>query len=171
MKIIHLFLQKPQYIVDVIDIEWNVTTKNKCDMGWQISQPTRGTFAVSGFFEFKEDINTDNAKGWVNIYYSSNAISYTLTPFHIPPTGFTNIMNFLYKNYLMDSVKECCENPIDIENKFVPPLTKRRLICKNCLMQGDNFPSHMRMGFYKMKGVTVGEMDFAMTLTVKLEKE
>ncbi|KAI8115604.1 hypothetical protein CVS40_12233 [Lucilia cuprina] len=55
---------KPQYIVDVIDIEWNVTTKNKCDMEWQISQPTRGTFAVSGFFEFKEDINTDNAKGW-----------------------------------------------------------------------------------------------------------
>ncbi|XP_023302578.2 uncharacterized protein LOC111684597 [Lucilia cuprina] len=162
---------KPQYIVDVIDVEWNVTSNNNCDMAWQISQPTRGTFAVTGFLDFKEDINTDNAKGWVNIYYSSNAISYMLTPFRIPPTVFTDGVNFLYKNYLMDSVKECCENPIDFEDKFVQPLTKRRMICENCLLPSDNFPSHMRMGFYKMEGISAGEIAFAMTLTVKVERE
>ncbi|XP_023302577.2 uncharacterized protein LOC111684596 [Lucilia cuprina] len=162
---------KPQYIVDVIDIDWNVTSTNNCDMEFRISQPTRGIYAVSGFIEFKEDINTENATAWVHIYYSTNAISYTLTPFHISPTVLTNIMNFLYKNYLMDSVKECCENPIDFENKFVSPLTKRRLICENCLMKSDNFPSHLRVGFYKLEGKTAGEIDFALTLTIKLDKE
>lgn len=165
-----LKFQKPQYNLDIIDIEWNVTTKN-LDMEWAISQPTRGVFAVTGFMDFKEDINTDNAKGWVNIYYSSNAVSYMLTPFRVLPTVFTDGVNFLYKNYLMDEMKKCCENPIDFEDKFVQPLTKRRMVCENCLLPSDNFPTSMRMGFYKIVGVSVGEIGFALTLTVHLELE
>ncbi|KAM7356625.1 uncharacterized protein ACRADG_002281 [Cochliomyia hominivorax] len=162
---------KSQYIVDIIDVEWNITTTNNCDMYWKLSQPTRGIFAISGYLDFKEDINTDKATGKVDIYYSSNAITYMLTPFRIPPTIFTDGVNFLYKHFLMDTMLDCCENAINFEDKFVAPLTKRRMTCENCELKSDNFPSHLRPGFYRMVGTSVGEIVFGLTITMKLEVE
>ncbi|XP_065361933.1 uncharacterized protein LOC135955510 [Calliphora vicina] len=162
---------KPEYEVDVLDIEWNVTTPENFDMEWDITQPQRGIFAISGFADFKKDINTDKAKGLVNIYYSPNAVSYMLTPFRIPMTIFTDGMNFLYKVYMMEEMKNCCEDAIDFEGTFVAPLTKRRMVCVKCLCNPkDNFPTYMRTGFYKFEGISYGEIAFAVTLTVKLEK-
>lgn len=139
-------------------------------MFWKIEQPTRGTFAISGIVDIKEDINTDNAKISVDIYYSKNAISYALTPFRIPPTVSTDGLNFLYKIYLMKTITKCCENAIDFEDKFVGPLTKRRMICKDCIFDGDNFPSHLRQGYYRLIGISVGEVAFVISVTIKLEK-
>lgn len=140
-------------------------------MLWEVSQPARGIFAFSGFWDFKEDINTDKAKVRIDVYYSKNAITYTLTPFRIPPIVYTDCINIIYTQYLNETMSECCENGFDFEDKFVSPLTKRRMICKDCSIPSDNFPSHLRPGFYRLTAVSVGELEYVMSLTIRLEYE
>ncbi|KAM7355531.1 uncharacterized protein ACRADG_001560 [Cochliomyia hominivorax] len=160
-----------QYIVDIIDIEWDVTTTNNCDMNWKLSQPTRGVLAMSGFIDFKENINTHKAIGKLDVYYSANAITYMLTPYRMPDATLTDYINIYYKDFFMDSALECCENPINFQDQFTSPLTKRRIICENCVIRADNFPTHMRLGFYRYLITFVGELGFKMIITVKLEEE
>lgn len=138
-------------------------------MFWKVSQPTRGIFAFSGIWDIKEDINTDKAKGQIDVYYSKNGITYTLTPFRVPPLVYTDCFNNIYPLYLKDTVSECCENSIEFEDKFISPLTKRRMICKDCIMSAENLPSHLRPGFYRLVGTTVGEIAFEISFIVNLE--
>lgn len=153
-------------------MEHNITTTNNCEMFWEVTQPSRGVFAFRGFLNIKEDINTNNAVCGLSIYYSKNGISYTLTPFHIPPTTvLTEYINVAYTQYMKDTVTECCENAIDYKDKFSSPLTKRQMICKDCILLGDNFPSHLKAGYYRVISFSEGEFVYVLALTIKVENK
>lgn len=133
-------------------------------------QPTRGIFGASGYIDFKEDINADKGVAQLKVFYSSNGISYQLTPFRVPQISITKALNGPYKEYLMDAMDECCTGA-PVETKFVSPLNKRLIECENCIFPSDNFPSGLRPGYYKLliflQDATL--LDVMFTILLKLE--
>lgn len=50
----------------------------------------------------------------------------------------------------MESLLGCRNNAPLVVHKFVPPLTKRKIELKDCIISNKNMPSKLRSGFYKV---------------------
>ncbi|XP_005179482.2 uncharacterized protein LOC101895361 [Musca domestica] len=157
-----------QYELDILEVEWNTTTPDLIDASLKPVQPSRGVYGVSGFIEFKEDIDMDNTLAQVKVYYSSTGMNYQLSPFRVPEQTFATGMNTPYKQYLMDGLAECCENA-PFADTFVSPLTKRVMTCENCLFPSENFPPTLRLGYYRLTILLYNDLDFILSILLKLD--
>ncbi|XP_073838540.1 uncharacterized protein [Musca autumnalis] len=157
-----------QYELDILEVEWNTTTPDLVDVKLKPVQPTRGVYGVSGYIEFKDDIDMDKTLAQVKIYYSSNGISFQLSPFRIPEQALTTGMNGPYKQYLMDGMVDCCENA-PLSDTFATPLTKRVMKCENCLFPSDNLPPTLRLGYYRLVILLYNDLDLSLSILLKLD--
>lgn len=166
------FFQKLHYVTEILEVEWNVTNNDAADVQLYVSHPSRGVTALAGVIDVKKDLNTDNIFSEVTMYYSKNGISYTLTPFGSPRGKATRLVNVMYKDYVMDALVKCCDNPLVIEGKFEPPIiTKRKMTLKDCIPEVDNYVSSMRLGFYRLEGYSRGELQSKAKILIKLDAE
>ncbi|XP_061400972.1 uncharacterized protein LOC133336707 [Musca vetustissima] len=156
------------YELDILEVEWNTTTPDLIDARLKPVQPSRGIYGVSGYIDFKEDVNMDDTTAEVKVYYSSTGMNYQLSPFRVPEQSFTSGMNTAYKNYLMEGLAECCEDSPQAET-FTSPLTKRKMICENCLFPSDNFPPTLRLGFYRLIILLYNDLDFTLSILLKVD--
>lgn len=135
--------------MEFVDVNASSTTPDILDTSLRKVRISRGVFGFSGFINMKQDFDTDLQTYEVQVYYSSNGISYALSPFRIPPTPMTKVMNKEYKLYAKDALDKCCTNAPQFD-RFVSPMTARNMICENCQLFTTNFPSVLRSGYYKL---------------------
>ncbi|KAI9589626.1 hypothetical protein GQX74_007794 [Glossina fuscipes] len=161
----HLQAAKPIWKFDILDVKCDIQTPDKIEMKIKIAQPARGVYAINGYIDIRED-GTDEAFFEIGIFYSRTGTgnSYTPTPFHLRKMNLSEFINWPYKEYLFGTIKECGENIVEVEDKFVPPLQKRRLILNECIFNTDNMPSMMKNGFYKLEVLTTQQ--FQLTLSI-----
>lgn len=160
---------KPVWKFDILDVRYNIQTPDKIAIEIRITQPARGVYTVNGYFDIKEDV-TDETFFEIGILYSKTGTgnSYSPTPFHLRKMNLSEFINWPYKEYLSGTVDQCGENAIEFEGKFVPPLTKRRLILSECKFNTDNMPSMMKNGFYKLEVVITKQFQFTVSILVQI---
>ncbi|XP_075160448.1 uncharacterized protein LOC142233422 [Haematobia irritans] len=158
------------YTVDVLEMDWNITTTDFIAMNFKVVQPSRGIFAFSGYFDLKEDMAIEKSLMQLKVYYSSNDMHYQLTPFHHHEQTVLDYLNGPYTLYTMDTLKECCENA-PYADKFVTPLKKFTMKCEKCEFPTQNFPPAMRLGFYRVVLMFYNEAEFTISILVKLEEK
>ncbi|XP_075148362.1 uncharacterized protein LOC142222231 [Haematobia irritans] len=155
------------YTIDVLEMDWNITTTDLIAMNFKVVQPSRGIFAFNGYIDVKEDLAIEKSRMQVKVYYSSNDMHYQLTPFHIHEQTVLDYLNGPYTLYTMDALKECCENS-PYADKFVTPLKKFTMKCEKCVLPTKNSPPAMRLGFYRMVLMFYNEVEFNISLLIKL---
>uniref|UniRef100_A0A1A9Z0E8 Uncharacterized protein n=1 Tax=Glossina pallidipes TaxID=7398 RepID=A0A1A9Z0E8_GLOPL len=144
---------KPPWKFDVLNITYENQTPDKVDLEVKITQPSRGVTALTGWIDIKEDI-TDDAFIEIQLLYSKTGTgnSYSPTPFRLQKMNTSQFINWPYKEYLLDSLKGCAENYIDVgDAPFVAPVTKRRVSLNECVFGTEKMPTMMKNGFYKME--------------------
>ncbi|XP_073841891.1 uncharacterized protein [Musca autumnalis] len=135
------------YVLDFYDISASSATPDIMDVYFKQVRISRGIYGFSGFMEVKQEFDTDVTKYKLDVFYSSNGLSYSLTPFRISPTPVTSVMNKEYLIYLKDMFDKCCTNAFPYP--FFSPMTIRNMTCENCQFASNNFPTVLRVGFYK----------------------
>uniref|UniRef100_A0A1A9X5P0 Uncharacterized protein n=1 Tax=Glossina brevipalpis TaxID=37001 RepID=A0A1A9X5P0_9MUSC len=153
-NISHLQAENPPWKFDVLDVTFEVQNTDIFEMEAKITQPTRGVYAVSGVLNFKEDI-TDECHMELQLLYSKTGTgnSYSPTPFRLQKMNTTEFMNWPYKDYLLDTLRTCAENFVELEEDipFVAPVKKTRVVLNECKFNSDKLPTVMKNGFYKME--------------------
>uniref|UniRef100_A0A1A9UT13 Uncharacterized protein n=1 Tax=Glossina austeni TaxID=7395 RepID=A0A1A9UT13_GLOAU len=160
---------KPVWKFDILDVRYNIETPDKIEMELRITQSARGVYTVDGYFDFKADV-TDETFFEIRILYSKTGTgnSYSPTPFHLKKMNLSEFINWPYKEYLSNTVDECGENVFEFEGKFVPPVTKRRIILNECKFNTDNMPSMMKNGFYKLEVAVTKQVQVTVFILVQI---
>lgn len=104
------------------------------------------------------------------IYFSVNGDedSYKILPFKLPNQHIYDFLNGLYKETVMDTLKDCSNFPV-FEGKCPTPLEKRSYTMDKCRFSSDGFPSHLKEGFYKVAITAKGQLGFEITTVCKVE--
>ncbi|XP_075162418.1 uncharacterized protein LOC142235078 [Haematobia irritans] len=161
-------LVEGKFDIDIIEVDWNITTNNAIDIKMKSVQPRRGIFAVKGYIELKEDLDLEASLSQVKIYYSSRGQVFQLSPFRVPEQTLETTMNGAYKIYLMDRLHECCDNA-PYGDPIESPVTKRKINFNNCLFPTDTFPPTMRLGYYKLVIMVYQEVEFNLSILLKVD--
>ncbi|XP_073822223.1 uncharacterized protein isoform X2 [Musca autumnalis] len=157
-----------KYSMEFLDVNASSTTPDICEIYFRKDFISRGVYGYTGFIDVKRDIDTDSSFLEMNVYYSSNALTYTLTAFRIQSMTITKAMNNVYKLYLKDSYDQCCTNSPQFDS-FVSPMTTRYMLCEKCQLSLTNYPTALRPGFYKYIIRVRDEPNITINFLVKLE--
>uniref|UniRef100_A0A1A9X5P1 Uncharacterized protein n=1 Tax=Glossina brevipalpis TaxID=37001 RepID=A0A1A9X5P1_9MUSC len=155
-RVIRLITEsKPTWKFDILDATYEITNPNVVDMQLKITQPTRGVYAVNGSIDIKVDL-TDEITFEIDILYSKSGTgnSYRSTPFRLRKMNLTEFVNWPYKDYLRETLRQCAKNYIEFEGKFVAPVEKTCITLEECKFDTDNMPTMMKNGFYKLEAHT-----------------
>ncbi|XP_073820379.1 uncharacterized protein [Musca autumnalis] len=146
----------------------NADLLNFIDFG--VNRVERGVYGMSGKIILNVDVvEGDSNEIEVKVFYSSNGKNnYRLTPFHLNRQHLFNILNTIYKDVVMENVKDCSNFP-QFKDKFDPPLIKDTYYMDKCQFDDDGFPNHAKEGFYKIALIGYGVVDWKMDIVFKLE--
>lgn len=138
----------------------------------QLKRISKYENALTGYLDFKKDV-TDVTHFDVRILKSENGDGdYKPSPFYVPMTPLTKVMNTFYKNLLKNIFDKCVANhPEFVDDSFQAPLKKGRMVFDNCLIKSDDIDQNFSPGFYKIINTSHGEVNFAVTLTVQVENK
>ncbi|XP_075153243.1 uncharacterized protein LOC142226887 [Haematobia irritans] len=161
-------LSEGKYDIDIIEVDWNITTTDAIDIKLKSVQPKRGIFAINGYIELKEDVRLEASLSQVKIYYSSRGQVFQLSPFRVPEQTATSTMNGPYRIYVMDRMQECCENA-PYGDIIESPITKRKVTFNNCQFPTDTIPPTMRLGYYRLVIMVYGDIEFNLSILLKLD--
>lgn len=136
----------------------------------EIVRIARGVFGISGYIEIKQPVDETSsmeASFYRDKYCDGN---YEIQAYSVSNTDFPAAMNNIYKDYIMESLKECAENEPVFET-FVPPLTKRCIVFDSCQISTDNLPSHVDDGCYWLSMSLHGQVEASIEIYGVVEKK
>lgn len=155
---------------EVLDVKTGTSDPNIIDIDFKTERKSRGVYSVSGYMEFKIDADDSLIVEGI-LYRSSNGANledYKKVPLSIDNETLTVTMNKYYKEFVMESLKDCAENFPYFE-EFEPPLTKRYIKLNKCLVSTDPLPSHMSNGYYRLLIKLHGPVEVFADLYLKIE--
>lgn len=90
-------------------------------------------------------------------------------PLQIENQTLTSFMNTGYKEYLMDSLRDCSNVP-QFKDTWNGPQPKIRFILDKCTIRIDNLPNQMLPGFYKVVvSITSNNFQSNIIASIKIE--
>ncbi|XP_073846828.1 uncharacterized protein isoform X2 [Musca autumnalis] len=134
---------------ELLNVTLTSSNLDVLDGDLKVIRISRGSFAISGHFDIKQDIDDSSLVEGVILRRTSATDEYRPFPFDITNQTFSEAMNKYYKPLVMDSVAECTTNA-PVFDEFESPLSKRYVKVDKCQLSTDNMPSHMPEGFYKI---------------------
>ncbi|XP_011291723.1 uncharacterized protein LOC101896456 [Musca domestica] len=136
---------------------------------FKVERISRGVYAGSGSFTINADIvEGDSHMIEFHAYRSENGKDYKPIPLKTPRQHLYEYFNTFYKEYAMNSLKNCSNMPA-FEGKFVPPLEKKTYVLEKCQFDQSAFPQHMQEGFYKVDMAGSGEVEWHFIFVVEIE--
>ncbi|XP_073828232.1 uncharacterized protein isoform X2 [Musca autumnalis] len=151
-------------------IETSSSDLDKVSFGeFKVERISRGVYAASGSFT----INTDVVEGDSNMiefhaYRSDNGKDFKPIPLKTPRQHLYDYFNTFYKDYAMETLKDCSNMPA-FEGKFEPPLEKKTYVLEKCQFDQSAFPQHLQEGFYKVDMGGDGDVEWHFIFTVLVE--
>ncbi|KAM7341940.1 uncharacterized protein ACRADG_009533 [Cochliomyia hominivorax] len=146
----NLVKSEPDWTFDFVSINVINQTPDITFVDLYVTRPSRGVFAMSGVVDIKEDLTDDLLLGVTVLYSMTGGSDFIKSPFNVPESNLTIILNKFYKDIVMESISDCSEEAPTTDDHFVAPLTKRKVTFDNCIISNENMPSKLRKGFYKI---------------------
>ncbi|XP_073828235.1 uncharacterized protein [Musca autumnalis] len=137
----------------------------------KLERISRGVFAVIGAIDIKYDIQEgDSNTVEFNSYRSENGKDYRPLPFKTPRQHIFDYFNTFYKDYVMDTLKDCSNFPA-FEDKFEPPFERQTYYLDHCQFDQESFPQHLQEGFYKVNMSFSGDVDWYIIFVAEVQSK
>lgn len=121
------------------------------ELNYTVERIGRSEFGFSGLFHIKTDLYDDTKiSGYIERSRLRNG-PFIKLPMSFENVPLTNAMNTFYKDVAMPSIQNCSVNAPFFEDRFVAPLTARKIELNKCNFLTDNLPNVMMEGYYKLK--------------------
>ncbi|XP_073817986.1 uncharacterized protein [Musca autumnalis] len=165
------FSHKNSFLIELKSVD--VATSNADLLNFidfSVDRVERGIYGMSGKMILNFDVvEGDSSEMEIKVFYSSNGKSnYRLTPVHLNRQHLFNLLNTIYKDGVMENLKDCSNFP-QFKDKFDPPLVRGTYYMDRCQLGDDGFPNHAKEGFYKIALTGYGVVDWKMDIVFKLE--
>ncbi|XP_075166706.1 uncharacterized protein LOC142238864 [Haematobia irritans] len=163
--------EEKTWTYELVSVESASSNPAIADISVKEKRIRRGLYAFSGFLDFKTDLY-DTSLIDVKVYRSSTERDedYQITPFVIENEILTNFINFHYKAYIMEAIKECAPSAPQYggDYEFAAPFEKVRIDVNECGVPTDGFPNIMEYGLYKIEAHLRNEIDMYFKIVVRL---
>ncbi|XP_073828224.1 uncharacterized protein [Musca autumnalis] len=165
-----VFETKQTWTYELKTIETSTSDLDKFSFGeFKVERISRGVYAASGSFT----INVDFVEGDSNMiethtYRSENGKDFKPIALQTPRIHIYEYFNTFYKDYAMETLKDCSNMPV-FEGKFEPPLEKKTYVLEKCQFEQSAFPPYLQEGFYKADIVGTGDVEWHFIFTVLVE--
>ncbi|XP_059223847.1 uncharacterized protein LOC131997234 [Stomoxys calcitrans] len=159
-----------QYDADPDMVNVEVGSPDVIDIKLSIDRIARGYHGISGYFDIKQDIDTDQVLMHAKIYRSYNRNKYqnAVAAFEIRNQTLTSFLNKAFKQYVYDDAQNCCTNVPQYET-FESPLTKRYIECTKCRFSTEKWPNHLKNELYTVAFMFHGNVNFNLNVTFLVE--
>ncbi|XP_073820158.1 uncharacterized protein [Musca autumnalis] len=169
-KAMPVFENKQTWNYELKSIETISSDLDKLRFGeFKVERISRAVYAASGSIT----INADVVEGDSNMiethgYRSKNGKDFQPIPMQTPRIHLFEYLNTFYKDYAMETLKDCSNLPV-FEGKFEPPLEKKTYVMEKCQFDQSAFPPFLQEGYYKADMVGTGDVEWHFIFTVLVE--
>ncbi|XP_011291722.1 uncharacterized protein LOC105261707 [Musca domestica] len=178
-----IFFSSIIFVCSLVDVEqtWTYELKSietyssdpeKVKFGeCKLERISRGVFAVMGSADIQYDIHEgDSNTVEFNSYRSANGKDYHPLPFKTPRQHIFEYLNTFYKDYVMDTLKDCSNFPA-FEDKFEPPFERGVYYLDKCQFDQKSFPQHLQEGFYKVNMSFRGDVEWYIVFVAEVQSK
>ncbi|XP_073828225.1 uncharacterized protein [Musca autumnalis] len=170
-KAMPVFEIKQTWTYELKNIEASSSDMDKISYEeFKVERISRGVYAASGSFT----INVDFVEGDSNMietraYRSENGKDFKPIPLQTPRIHIYDYLNTFYKDYAMETLKDCSNMPV-FEGKL-EKLEKKTYVLEKCQFDQSAFPRYLQEGFYKGDIVGTGDVEWHLIFTVLVEPD
>ncbi|XP_037942909.1 uncharacterized protein LOC119675773 [Teleopsis dalmanni] len=156
--------------VEFISVKGSSSNNDIFETNMKLERIKRGVYALSGLMDFKEDTTDEWMVEIVVLKSRYGNNPYKPTAIKAPKDTLHNNINGVYKRFFMNYTRECAPKAPQIVGKFVPPLTKRRILFTRCIVTTKYFPP-MEPGYFKFISKFSGRVNASWEVLAKFSRD